>query len=75
MPTSVRLETSLENRLNALSKNTGRSKAFYIKHALANQIEKLEYEYGIQKQVEDYRAGKLKTYNIDEVGELLGLED
>lgn len=33
------------------------------------------YEYGILKDVEDYRAGRLKTYSLDEVGEMLGLDD
>ena len=35
----------------------------------------LECEYGILKQVEDWRAGRLETYGIDEVSEMLGLDD
>lgn len=30
---------------------------------------------GLIRQVEDYRAGRLVTYTLDEVGEMLGLDD
>ena len=75
MPTSVRLEPSIEKRLDDLAASTGRSKSFYIKHISERGIDQAEYEYGILRDVEDYRAGRLKTYSIEEVGEMLGLED
>lgn len=74
-PTSVRLSPELEERLSRLASSTGRSKAFYISQAIENELDRLEYIYGLRQQVEDYRAGKLETYSLDEVGELLGLDD
>lgn len=75
MPTSVRLEPNIEKRLDDLAASTGRSKSFYIKHIIERGIDQVEYEYGILRDVEDYRAGRLKTYSIEEVGEMLDLED
>lgn len=37
--------------------------------------ERLERERKLLRMSEDYRAGKLETYGIDEVGEMLGLGD
>ena len=74
-PTSVRLSPSIDERLTRLADATGRSKTFYITQALENELERLEYVYGLRQQVEDYRAGQLKTYSLDEVGEMLGLDD
>ena len=43
--------------------------------ALAAEIDRLEYEYGLMKKVEDYRAGRLETVTLDELEESLGLAD
>lgn len=73
--TALRLPEDLAKRYDRLAKETGRTKTYYMTEALADSIDQLEYEYGILKQVEDYRAGRLKTYGLDEVGEMLGLDD
>lgn len=75
VPTSVRLKPEFEERLANLSALTGRSKAFYISEALESYLPQMEYEYGILKQVEEYRAGRLVTYSLDEVKSHCGLED
>lgn len=49
--------------------------AIYVNRALAESIDRLECECGILGDVEDWRAGRLKTYGLDEVGEMLGLDD
>ena len=41
--------------------------------ALAAEIDRLEYEYGLLKKVEDYRAGRLETVTLDELEESLDL--
>ena len=41
-PFSVRLSDDLEARLERLARLTGRSKSFYVKHAIEEQIEDLE---------------------------------
>lgn len=72
---ALRMPEDLSARYDRLAKSTGRTKTFYMNEALADSIDRLEYEYGILKDVEDYRAGKLKTYSLAEVGEMLGLDD
>lgn len=61
-------------RYGKLAVTTGRSREFLMNEALEHSIDKLEYEFGLLKKVEDYRAGKLETYSLDEVREALGLD-
>lgn len=73
--TSMRIPTELNARYSRLAKETGRSKSFYVNEALADSIDQLEYEYGLMKKVEDFRAGKVETVTLDELEESLGLAD
>lgn len=72
---ALRTPEELANRYNELAKSTGHTKTFYMTQSLNDSIDKLEYEYGLLKQVEDYRAGRLKTYSLKEVKEHCGLVD
>lgn len=72
---ALRMPEDLAKRYDRLAKSTGRTKTYYMTEALSESIDRLEYEYGILKDIEDYRAGRLKTYSLDEVGEMLGLDD
>lgn len=72
---ALRLPEDLANRYDRLAKSTGRTKTFYMTEALAAEIDRLEYEYGLMKKVEDYRAGRLETVTLDELEESLGLAD
>lgn len=71
---ALRMPEDLAARYDRLAKSTGRTKTFYMNEALSNSIDRLEYEYGILQQVEDYRAGRLETYSLDEVRAHCGLE-
>ena len=71
--TSMRIPTELNERYSRLAKETGRSRSFYVNEALQESIDRFEYEYGILKDIEDYRAGRLETYSIDEVRAHCGL--
>lgn len=73
--TSVRLAPETEERLTRLAEQTGRTKSFYINEAIEEELPRLEYIYGILDDVEKYRAGKLKTYTLEEVEEKYGLSD
>ena len=73
--TSLRISTDLSERYNRLAKETGRPRSYYINEALADSIDRLEYEYGLMKKVEDFRAGRLETVTLDELEESLGLAD
>ena len=75
MPTSVRLPEEAERRLDALARNTGRSKAFYIREAILEHLDDLEDIYLAEKRLEDLRAGRSRTYTLDEVERELGLAD
>ena len=70
-----RMPEDLAIRYDRLAKSTGRTKTFYMTEALAAEIDRLEYEYGLMKKVEDYRAGRLETVTLDELEESLGLAD
>lgn len=71
--TSIRIPTELNERYSRLAKETGRSRSFYVNEALQESIDRFEYEYGILKDIEDYRAGRLETVTLDELEESLDL--
>ena len=70
---TLSLAKDLAIRCDRLAKSTGRAKTFYMTEALAAEIDRPEYEYGLLKKVEDYRAGRLETVTLDELEESLGL--
>ena len=72
---ALRMPEDLNARYDRLAKATGRTKTFYMTEALAAEIDRLEYEYGLMKKVEDFRAGRLETVTLDELEESLGLAD
>lgn len=72
---ALRVPEDLAARYDRLAKSTGRTKTFYMTEALEESIDRLEYEYGILKKVEDWRAGRLDTVTLDELEESLGLAD
>lgn len=74
-PTAVRLPVDLVERYDNLAKATGRSRTYYVTEALEESIAQLEYQYGLLKKVEDYRAGRLETVSIDQLEYHLGLGD
>ena len=74
MSLSVRLRPELDERLTRLARNTNRSKSFYVVQALNEQIDRLEYIYSLQHDVEEYRAGTSKTYTAEEMAQRYGLE-
>ena len=75
MPTSVRLPKDAEERLNHLSKVTGRPKSFYIKQAILEYLDDLEDAYLRDKVLKRIKRGKERTYSLEEVVEDLELED
>ncbi|MCU9969330.1 type II toxin-antitoxin system RelB family antitoxin [Mobiluncus mulieris] len=75
MTTTLRMPDELEARYARLADQTGRSRTFYLRKALEESIDRLEYEYGILSQVEDWRAGRLETYSLEEVRQHCGLSD
>lgn len=71
--TAIRAPEDVMERYTRLAQGTGRSRSFYINEALSESIDRLEYEYGILRKVEDWRSGRLETVSLDELEESLGL--
>lgn len=50
---SIRLKPKLEQRLSALSEETGRPKSFYVREALERHLEELEDQYIALQRLEN----------------------
>jgi RHH-type transcriptional regulator, rel operon repressor / antitoxin RelB len=62
MTTSVRFTPEIEERLDRLAKETGRSKSFYIKQMVEGSIDAVEDCYLADSVLERIRAGKEKVH-------------
>jgi len=67
MPTTIRLSSDAEARLDLLAQETGRSKAFYLRQLIEDNLDELEDVYLSEKRLENLRAGKSRTLSADEV--------
>lgn len=74
MPTSVRLDPSIEARLDQLAAATGRSKAYYLRELIEGGIDNLEDAYLGAAVLERIRSGKEQTHSLDDVVAELGLD-
>lgn len=75
MPISIRLPADLDRRLDFLARQTGRTKAFYIREALLAKIDDLEDYYLAADVLERIRKGEEATYPATMVRKDLGLDD
>jgi len=75
MATSIRLDPTLEQRLNNLATQTGRSKAYYLRELVKNGLDDLEDYYLAAATLERVRKGDEKVYSGEEVRKELGLDD
>ena len=73
--TSVRMSDTTAEKLDKLSRLTGRSKSYYLREAIESSIDQLLYEYTLLNEVEEIRAGQAKTYSLEAVKAELDLED
>lgn len=70
---SLRIGASEKERLDALSRATGRPGSFYIREALEKYLDEIEYVYSVRGEYEAIRRGELETISLDEVErDLLG---
>lgn len=69
---SVRLPAEMKSRLDALAAATGRSAAFYVKAALEDRMNDLEWAYGIAANAEKLRTGRRPAQPIDVLIDDLG---
>ncbi|MDH2925013.1 RHH-type rel operon transcriptional repressor/antitoxin RelB [Nicoletella semolina] len=74
MAMTVRLTSHLDERLTNLTKQTGRSKSFYVAQAVENYLENMEDLRISNAVIERIRAGKERTYTADEVRNAIKME-
>lgn len=75
MATSIRLDPAIEQRLDQLAAQTGRTKAYYLRELVANGLEDLEDYYLAAATMERVRKGEEKVNSAEQVRKDLGLED
>jgi len=75
MATSIRLAAELEQRLDFLANQTGRSKAFYLRQMIENGMDDLEDYYLAAEVLERVRKGEEEVHSSAEVRKDLGLEN
>jgi RHH-type transcriptional regulator, rel operon repressor / antitoxin RelB len=72
---ALRLPEEIEDRLDVLSKRTGRSKSFYAREAILEHLEDLEDLYLSEQIVLKIRIGEENVISLDEARKNLGLEN
>ena len=73
MPTTVRLSSEIEQRLNALAARTGRSKAYYLREIIEQGLEDVEDYYLAAEVMERIRRGEEEVLTSEEAWR--GLDD
>lgn len=71
----TRFDIDTVQRLVKLAKMTGRTKSYYIKEAVNEKLDDLEFAYLAQSRAEDVRTGRSSTVSWEEVKKLNGLQD
>jgi RHH-type rel operon transcriptional repressor/antitoxin RelB len=74
MTYSIRLPHAIEERLESLSIQTGRSKSFYIKEAILDHLDNIEDVYIAEKRIECIRSGRTQTIPLQEVMKRYGMD-
>jgi RHH-type rel operon transcriptional repressor/antitoxin RelB len=72
---AIRLPEEIEKRLDALAKETGRTKSFYVREAILEHLDDLEDVYIAEKRLADIRAGRSTTVSLEEVMKRYGMVD
>ena len=64
---TIRLSEQLDERLSNLTKQTGRSKSYYLTEALESYLENMEDLLISNAVLERIRTGKERVYSVNEV--------
>lgn len=75
MPTSIRLDPAIEQRLDHLASVTGRTKAFYLRELVKNGLDDLADLYLAEQRLAELRAGRSHVTPLAEVMKRYGVED
>jgi RHH-type rel operon transcriptional repressor/antitoxin RelB len=63
---AIRLPKDLEKRLDNMAKRTGRTKTYYARQAIVEQLDDLEDLYLAERRLEDAESGRSETVPLDE---------
>ncbi len=74
-PISVRLDEETGKRLDRLAKETGRTKAFYIRKMIEDRIDDMENYYLAAERLAQSRNSSSRSLTSAEARRELGLED
>jgi RHH-type rel operon transcriptional repressor/antitoxin RelB len=72
---AIRLPAEIEKRLDALAKETGRTKSFYVREAILEHLDDLEDIYLAEKELAEIRAGRDTSTPLEEVMKRYGMVD
>jgi RHH-type rel operon transcriptional repressor/antitoxin RelB len=75
MATSIRLDSTIEQRLDKLAAQTGRTKAYYLRELVAKGLDDLEDYYLAAATMERVRKGEERIFTLEEAERDLGLAD
>jgi RHH-type rel operon transcriptional repressor/antitoxin RelB len=75
MATSIRLAPETERRLHFLAEQTGRTKAYYLRHLIENGLDDLEDYYLAAETLARVRRGIEPVHSSADVRRELGLDD
>ena len=72
---AIRLPAALEKRLDKLARRTGRTKTFYVRQAIEEQLADLEDIYLAEAAWERIERGEEKTIPLEDVLKRYGLDN
>jgi len=72
---AIRLPVEIEKRLDALAKQTGRTKSFYAREAILEHLDDLEDIYIAEKELADIHAGRDKMVSLEDLMKRYGMVD
>ncbi|MDP2828792.1 MAG: CopG family transcriptional regulator [Sulfuricellaceae bacterium] len=75
MATSIRLTPEVEQRLDFLATQTGRTKAYYLRQIIESGLEEMEDYYLAAEVLDRVRSGQEPVFSASDVRKDLGLDN
>jgi RHH-type rel operon transcriptional repressor/antitoxin RelB len=72
---AIRLPEDIEKRLDALAKESGRSKSFYARQAILMYLDKQEDIHEAELELAKVRAGESDLVSLEEMMKRYGMDD
>ena len=72
---AIRLPEGIEERLDVLAKETGRTKTFYVREAILEHLDDMEDVYLAERRLSDIRDGNSKPIPLKDVMQRYEMED